>query len=161
MVFEKTHVKFLISSLLLGFLLLFSSATFAQDIPWKKRCSTANVCEVYQLLVAENKQRFLEFVISLPQDKGGIKSVIVAPLNVFLPEGVKVNLDKTTHSLVYQTCTNNGCIASFNIGADYLKKMKASDKMIVQIYTMDKKPINVELSLKGFTKVYDDAFGKN
>jgi invasion protein IalB len=81
--------------------------------------------------------------------------VVVAPLGVLLPAGVGIKVDeKEPQGAPFSVCLRSGCVMQQPMGEVFLSEMKAGKKAVVQVIAAPKQQINVDISLKGFTKAF-------
>ena len=52
-------------------------------------------------------------------------------------------------------CTPGECLALGEINADYIARLKKGGSVVITMLNPQGKPVNFDISLKGFTAVYD------
>lgn len=129
--------------------------------PWSSRCisvarDTPFDCQLEQrAVITETGQLVFLVTIRVPADTRKPVLMIQAPLSVFLPEGVRLNVDNQNEmKLDYQTCDNQGCHAATPIADDLLRAMFKGSKLNVAIQGLDRQTFTVPMSLTGFTELY-------
>jgi len=81
--------------------------------------------------------------------------MIQLPLGLFLPDGIKVQIDKHfPQQLEIQTCNSEGCFAGSAISSDMLASMIKGKRLTVTFSNLAKKKITVPVVLEGFGKSY-------
>lgn len=92
------------------------------------------------------------------QEKPVSQLRITTPLGVFLPAGVGVEIDGAAIGrLGYEVCTPPGvCTATTFLNDDLLKKFKGGAAAKLYLKDMRGRDSIFDLSLKGFTKGYDE-----
>lgn len=132
---------------------------------WHYRCVEAvvngkksNRCEVVQ--VAQTKQgenviNLLTVSFSEITDKKKKKQTVItvlAPLNVFLPAGLALSVDKNKASgLKYRNCNKAGCWIQHLVKADLLKQFDKGVSGFAKMRLINGQNINVKFSLKGLS----------
>lgn len=132
-----------------------------QPIPWSSTCSSAarNLpleCAIEQrAFVRESGQLIGLITIRVPAETKKPVAMIQAPLGLFLPAGITVDVDgDMAQNYPLQTCNANGCFAGFPITDQLLGRMLNGGKLNVIFQYLDKKPFTLPMSLVGFTEVY-------
>jgi invasion protein IalB len=129
--------------------------------PWSSRCITVARdtpfdCQLEQrAVITETGQLVFVVTIRVPADTRKPVLTIQAPWSVFLPEGLRLNVDDQNETkLVYQTCDSQGCYASTPIADDLLQAMFKGSKLNVTIQGLDRQTFTVPMSLAGFAEIY-------
>lgn len=132
-----------------------------QPIPWSSTCSAAarNLpleCALEQrAFVRETGQLIGQITIRVPSETKKPVAMIQAPLGLFLPAGITVDVDgDMAQNYPLQTCNANGCFAGFPITDQLLDRMFNGGKLNVIFQYLDKKPFTLPMSLVGFTEAY-------
>lgn len=139
---------------------------FSKDYKdWRLVCNKAETqCRIFQRLSLqkdEQLQTLLTASLGAVKDKKGIVLTdmrLTSPIGVVLPLGMVFKVDEGEEVNVnYHVCTPEGCLAEFVLSDDGLKQLKKGTTMSVayQIAGLPK-PVNVGLSLKGFTKAHKE-----
>lgn len=133
-----------------------------QPIPWSSTCSSAGrglpqECALEQrAFVRETGQVIGMLTIRVPSDTKKPVTMVQAPLGLFLPAGITVDVDgdmAQNHPL--QTCNANGCFAGFPLTDPLLARMFNGGKFNITFQYLDKKPFTLPMSLIGFTESYN------
>lgn len=132
-----------------------------QTIPWSSSCSSAGrglplECALEQrAFVRESRQLIGMLTIRVPADTKKPVAMIQAPLGLFLPAGITVDIDgDMAQNYPLQTCNANGCYAGFPITDQLLGRMLNGGKFNIIFQYLDKKPFTLPMSLTGFTEAY-------
>lgn len=148
----------------LGLAMLIAGPATAQNAQpsrageWATRCDDSQIdprqkmCVLVQTLTMNNQPN-VHFVVIVV--KNAVLRV-VAPLGVLLPPGVAVKVDgEDFGGMPFARCLQNGCVAEMDIDDRLLRKLKAGKGANFVIYGQPDQPVNVPVSLNGFTKGYD------
>lgn len=132
-----------------------------QPIPWSSTCSAParNLpleCALEQrAFIRETGQVIGQITIRVPSETKKPVAMIQAPLGLFLPAGITVDVDgDMAQNYPLQTCNANGCFAGFPITDQLLNRMFNGGKLNVIFQYLDKKPFTLPMSLVGFTEAY-------
>jgi invasion protein IalB len=138
-----------------------AGAVAGQPPSWSVGCSAnertaALNCAVEQRAFVANTGQLVGSVsVRVPGDKTGPVMTITTPLGLFLPAGVSVAIDDAAaQTLQVQTCDAHGCYAELAVSDDLLSRMFNGKKLNVGFQDMSRQPINLALSLAGFTPAY-------
>lgn len=130
---------------------------------WSVGCAAAEraaalSCAIEQRVFVANTGQLIGSVsVRVPDDTNGPVITIITPLGLFLPAGVSIAIDEDpAQTLEVQTCDARGCYAQSPVSENLLGKMFKGKQLNVRFQDMSKRPINLQLSLTGFT----DAFAK-
>lgn len=168
--FKTVKYFTIISGLFMGIAFYDTGPAYAADA-WQKRCDAKDKqgiqhCEIAQQLLVKNKdqegagQRFVEVAIGYPKSAKEPEVVFILPLGIRVDAPVEVTAakkgaDKKLMELKISHCTQKGCFASVSTSAYVIETLKASENMTIHLMAPNKKKVNVELSLSGFTKGID------
>ena len=131
------------------------------ESPWVKVCQTdASSKKEMCLVTQEIRSQTNQFIASatLRQVTGDTKVSFVAavPVGMLIQAGIRIQIDdKAPLEVKYGICFPNACFGEVEVPADFIASLKAGNQMVVSALNQAQKPINVPLSLKGFTKIYD------
>lgn len=132
---------------------------------WEVRCvrmpeGRTEPCQTYQLLKDGDGTPVAEVAL-FPLPKGGQAAAgasISVPLETLLTEHLRLQIDSgQVRSYEYAWCDRLSCVARVGFAEADIKAMKAGSKgkvVIVPVGAPDK-PVELAISLKGFTKAYD------
>lgn len=151
---------------LLG-LVYLTGASIGQesDKAWTERCNEeTGQCEIFQLLAQKDTgQRFLEFVIGYPQGvenwpENTAQGVMSLPLGILLDRPVAIRVDEQERPFTFtlRYCTLQGCVGFLTMNEEVLDVMRAGNAMTISFVSGAGRNVDVEMSLKGFTKALDD-----
>lgn len=135
--------------------------TAEEDTPWVKVCNVdpkvdKQVCLTTQEL-RTNTGQFLASVALREIDGEARKALLIAvPTGMLIQPGLRVQVDagKQTQAK-YGICFPNACYSELVIDAGFVTTMKQGGKIILTTLNQQAKAIPLEMTLIGFTKVYD------
>jgi invasion protein IalB len=128
--------------------------------PWTKFCgkdpNNATAKEVC-LTVKEARLETGQFVAgaALIEQEGEAKKVlrITLPLGMQLVHGTRIILDQEQPMVGrYVVCLPNGCMADFDVAADFVGKMKKGQQIVLQGINLPGQAASYPLPLSDFTK---------
>ena len=129
---------------------------------WTLRCvmhNKTNVCEMAQSMQIKGQSRpITQIAIGRQAKTDPLKIVFEVPINVWLPDGVKLTTDdkKVSISASFTRCLPVGCFADVEIGKAQIKALSALKKAgKLQFKDAGKQPIAIPVSFKGFGDAYD------
>jgi invasion protein IalB len=157
-----------------GFLLAGSSGTVASqtekkvapptkpvESSWSVHCPSTSRdappdCRMEQRAIVTKTGRLLmQVTIRVPAETRKPVMMIHGPLGTFLPAGIEIDVDGSELlNLPFQTCETNGCFAGTAVTSDQLDRLLAGQSLNIQLQSVNKQPINVPMSLIGFTSSY-------
>lgn len=119
-------------------------------------------CGMAQRVTSEkNKNIFLNIVV-LKREKKDEKAPpgeiqLVAPLGVFLPGGVAMEVDSSPIGRIgFLSCQPYGCVTVSELTDDLLGKLKKGSAANMIIYVAPGQGVPLTISLKGFTAAFDE-----
>jgi len=124
---------------------------------WEKVCGVIKEqreCHTGRARLAATGQRLVEFKIIERGDKK-LLHVSVPPVALIQP-GIQLQIDQDEPTgMKYVLCTPNECIALGEINADFVGKLKQGGTLVVSMANHQGKKLNFDISLAGFTAIYD------
>lgn len=106
--------------------------------------------------VTESGQLLSLVTVRVPSETKKPVMSIQAPLSIFLPAGLVIDVDAATPvKLDFQTCDRNGCYAGSTISDELLQGMFKGDKMNVTFQNLNKQQFKIPMSLSGFTETFN------
>jgi invasion protein IalB len=130
--------------------------------PWTARCTAADRTQTpdcvmeQRIIVTQTRQLLTGVTIRQPAEAAAPVMMIQTPLGLFLPAGLKLAVDGAPlATLPLQTCDTNGCFAGNAVSPELLTAMQRGTTMTVTFQNLQKKDINVPVSLVGFTTAYN------
>lgn len=134
-----------------------------EESAWVKVCnvhpqSKKNMCLVTQELRTDTGQ-FLASVAIREIDGEERKTLLVAvPVGMLLQPNLRVQVDGGKQSEAkYSICVPNACYAEMVITTEFIDGMKRGGKLVVTTLNQQAKAVAFDLTLIGFTKIYDGA----
>jgi invasion protein IalB len=125
---------------------------------WVIRCETptgeaAERCFIVQNLVLKDQnQRVLLVAITYTAGKPNPVAVLTLPLGISLPPGITLRIDGgEPHRFAIERCVANGCKVGFILTRALLARFKAGLKAEILVHDASRSPINLPVSLRGFT----------
>jgi invasion protein IalB len=132
----------------------------AASIPqpdWEKVCGKINnqeECHTSRKRLAATGQPIAQFLVIERGDKK-LLQLAVPPVALIQP-GVQVKIDNAEATGVkYVVCTPGECLALGEINPDFIAKLKKGGSVTITMLNPQGKPVNFDISLVGFTSVYD------
>lgn len=133
------------------------------ESPWVKVCNTdpnvnKEICLVTQELRTATGQ-FLSSVAVREIAGEARKTLLIAvPTGMLIQPGMRVQIDagKQTEAK-YGICFPNACYSELVIDDAFIAQLKKGTKLVITALNQQAKPVPLELTLSGFTKVYDGA----
>ncbi len=134
-----------------------SAETGVQQPDWQKVCGPVNEqqeCHISRQRLAATGQPIAQFLV-IERDDKKLLQIAVPPVALIQP-GVQVKIDNGEATGVkYVVCTPGECLALGEINDDFIKKLKAGGNVVITMLNPQGKPVNFDVSLVGFTAVYD------
>jgi invasion protein IalB len=114
-------------------------------------------CEAFQrLAIKKTNQRLVEFAVAYLGTEKKPHGTIIVPLGTLIERGVEVRVDgEPPAQYTMRYCTPDGCFVHFPLSETSLNAMRKGNKIVVTFVLAMPKKLNVELSLKGFSKALD------
>jgi invasion protein IalB len=136
------------------------AADAASAVPqpdWEKVCGNINnaqECHTSRKRLAATGQPVAQFLVIERGDKK-LLQLAVPPVALIQP-GVQVKIDNGEATGVkYVVCTPGECLALGEINADFIAKLKKGGNVTITMLNPQGKPVNFEISLAGFTAMYE------
>lgn len=132
---------------------------------WTIRCIKADEgsdpCELYQLMKDSDGNSVAELtMIPLANGDAAAGATLVAPLETDLIKGLGFSIDGgKARGYPFSFCAPVGCISRMGFTAAELSGLKRGNEALVTLLPFGadpKKPVNLALSLSGFTAAFDD-----
>lgn len=109
-----------------------------------------------QLALKESRQRIMHFQVAYVPATEEPVAIVTLPLGISLPKGVSISIDGGEPArFPIERCEVNGCSSAFRLNPDLLDEFLRGLDAIVLFYDDQRKPLEVPLSLRGFTKGLD------
>jgi len=124
---------------------------------WEKVCGKikeTQECHTSRKRLAATGQPIAQFLVIERGDKK-LLQIAVPPVALIQP-GVQVKIDDGEATGVkYVVCTPGECLALGEINEDFIAKLKKGGNLTITMLNPQGKPVNFEISLVGFTAIYD------
>lgn len=134
---------------------------------WSERCNAKEKadgpkrgrCEVFQrLIVKDTGQRLVEVAVGFPREKKTARGIVIVPLGILLQSGVQLKIDDgEPFKFQIRYCDNAGCFGYVDLNDGILNTMRSGKKIVLTFQAAKGKTVNVELSLKDFSKALDQV----
>lgn len=129
---------------------------------WRSRCEETKGkieggCFIYQdLVLRQGGQRVLQFAAGFAESTPDPIALISLPLGISLPPGVSLQVDdgKPT-TIMVERCEPTGCRAGLKLAPALLGELKAGQTLKVTFHDAERKPIEMQVVLAGFTAALD------
>lgn len=137
------------------------AAAPAPTAQWSGRCvsdgrqSGAECTMIERAFVGNNRQVVGSVSLRFLPDAAAPSLLVSVPLGIYLGAGIGLNIDGAgAQQLDLQTCDRNGCYASAAVSPEMLTAMQNGQKLNILFQSMNKQSVTLEMSLVGFTAVY-------
>lgn len=143
-----------------------AKAPSGPEIKWLKFCefsvtkktdnSKAKVCLVhYEQRAADTGTVLVSAAIRQIEGIEKERFIVMVPLGVAIPPGLKVRVDKGDPiAMRYTLCHPQGCTAEGDATKDFVTKLKKGNKLYIAAINAFGRGFALPVSLKGFTKTY-------
>ncbi|MGX1097878.1 invasion associated locus B family protein [Amorphus sp. MBR-141] len=133
------------------------------DNAWVKVCNTdpntnKEVCLITQEIRTDSGQ-FLASV-AIREISGEERKVLLSavPVGMLIQPGLRVQIDGGKQAQArYSICFPNACYAEMVVDAAFVTQLKAGGTLKLTTLNQQAKPVNFDVTLKGFTSAYDGA----
>jgi len=77
---------------------------------------------------------------------------VETPLDLLLSKGIEMRVDGgPLMRLAFRSCHNDGCLAPFSMNSEMARRFRKGQALDVRLFDLNAKPVEVRLSLQGFT----------
>lgn len=119
---------------------------------WRYDCPQGQACRIYQSLAEQGAERAFLTMEVVRREQGGTYGSITLPLGIYLPPGVALRVDQgLTRELPVTVCLPGGCKVLLALDDKLLDAMKRGNRLRLRFYQASEDPVEVGLSLRGFT----------
>lgn len=132
---------------------------------WLVRCgpdgtASEQGCFLFQnLVLKEGGQRVLQVAVGFVDNAPEPIALLSLPLGISLPPGAKMSIDdEQRYDLQIERCEANGCRAGLKLSSILLKSFRTGNSLSVLFHDAQRRPIEVPLSLEGFSAGYNALF---
>lgn len=124
---------------------------------WELICPSEDVCRIGQRLAAPETGDTLFAITALPAREGGpLVGIVSVPLRGYLAPGIELRVDGgRPFQILYETCDPSGCHAGFPIEGEVLTAFRRGLDARFRVWTAQERPVDVTVSLRGFTRALD------
>ena len=130
-----------------------------ETAPQKGKKKSNNRCEVVQIAQTKQKKKTVNLLtVSLSEmtlgkaKKKKTVMTILTPLNVYLPTGMELTVDKgKSVTLQYRNCNNAGCWIQHIIDAKTLRALKSGSAGYAKLRLINGQNLKIKFSLKGLS----------
>ncbi len=156
--FSIRYVFCFLAVVFFGLVIFQNSVVKAEEgEPWQIRCGEVQgkkICEMVQRIsVAKTGQRVAEFSIAKMDSKGVSRASVALPLGLAVQEKILMKIDDNKPvSFRIKYCVPAGCVSNLSLKEKIINMMKKGNKLYIIAKSADGKPVNIVMSLKGFTK---------
>lgn len=128
---------------------------------WTIRCESEikkknlRPCYLFQnLILREGGSRVLHIAAGLhPNNKNLVILLVTMPLGISLPPGASLQVDDHKPiKFMIERCQPEGCRGGFKLTEDMKKQLETGKTATVTFYDGNRKPIDVSISLNGFSE---------
>jgi len=125
---------------------------------WTAKCEESHGkveggCFIFQnLVLREGGQRVLQFAVGYVASSDEPIALLSLPLGISLPPGVSIRIgDGAPTRVLVERCEPNGCRAGLKLKPALLRELMAGTQLTVTFHDAERRPIDVPLSLEGFS----------
>jgi invasion protein IalB len=130
----------------------------AQHGDWQVVCKPPpagaknEICGLVQSVTAEDNDNVGLVAIIQKYSDGNLTLRVVAPLGIFLPKALGIEIDSQQMGHVpFERCLAIGCQAQLLIDAPLLAKLKGGKSLLFIVYRTQERGIGIPISLAGFS----------
>ncbi|MHC5653632.1 invasion associated locus B family protein [Stappia sp.] len=133
------------------------------DTPWVKICNTdpqskKEICVVTQELRTDTGQFLASVAVREIAGEARKTLLIAVPPGMLIQPGLRVQIDTGKQSEAkYGICFPNACYSELVIEDEFIASLKKGGNLILTTLNQQAKQVPFQLTLTGFTKVYDGA----
>ena len=119
---------------------------------WRHDCPQGQACRIYQALAEQGAERAFLTMEVVRREQGGTYASITLPLGIYLPPGIALKVDQGLgRELPVTVCLPGGCKILLTLDDELLQAMKRGQRLRLRFYQASDDPVEVALSLRGFT----------
>jgi invasion protein IalB len=113
-------------------------------------------CRASQTLFIKNtRQRVLTLVVRTTPNANKPVMMIQAPLGIYLPAGITVQIGKdAAKTLPVQSCDQGGCLTEYAVTDDEIAAMRGGADVTISVQDLKKAPIKLQVAGLGFADAY-------
>lgn len=158
-----------IASFVAALVLSIAGAAAAEEDPlkarhgdWEVRCPENGSCYMSQIATNDAGAPMLAVaIVRAPANDNDVRGMmrLQAPLGVLLPRGLEMRVDGgEAIGAPFLYCDGAGCIAQIGLGDEGLNTLRRGAAAVARIYSVQaaETPVDVRISLMGFTRGYED-----
>lgn len=140
-----------------------AETTAPEESAWVKICNVnpqtkKNMCLVTQELRTDTGQTLASVAIREIEGEDRKTLLTAVPPGMLIQPGMRVQVDgNKPQDAKYSICFPNACYAEMVINDDFIAALKRGTKLVVTTLNQQAKAVGFDLTLIGFTKVYDGA----
>ncbi|WP_321504577.1 invasion associated locus B family protein [Breoghania sp.] len=83
---------------------------------------------------------------------------VIVPPGMLIQPGLRVQVDGGQQKAgKYNICFSNGCVGEFLIDDAFIAALKKGNNLVLTTLNQQNKPVQLELTLIGFTKIFESA----
>lgn len=131
------------------------------DSAWTKVCnadpkSNKKICMTMQNKATDTGQLLAQVAIREIEGEERKSMAVIVPPGMLLQPGLRVQIDGGQQKAgKYNICFANGCVGEFLIDEPFIDGLKKGSKLVLTTLNQQNKPVQLELTLIGFTKVFE------
>lgn len=129
---------------------------------WALGCSSPNAgssgleCQMSQTLIRQETGQILMVVTIRKSQNGQMAMNLVLPHGLYLPSGVSYQVGTgAKNTAVIYSSDQNGAYATVPLTPELLATFKAGSTITIGLETVSRNPLNIPVSLTGFTAAID------
>ena len=124
---------------------------------WQLRCEGVQggpeQCALVQNVVTEDKGNLgLVVIVVKTADGSGLLLRVVAPLNILLPNGLGLRIDRTEIGRAgFVRCLSSGCVAEVVMDAQLLAQFRSGRAATFVVWPTPEEGVGIPVALSGFS----------
>jgi invasion protein IalB len=124
---------------------------------WQMRCESVqgagDQCALVQNVVTEDKGNLgLVVIVVKTADGSGLLLRVVAPLNILLPNGLGLRIDRTEIGRAgFVRCLTTGCVAEVVMDAQLLAQFRSGRSATFIVWPTPDEGVGIPVALTGFS----------
>ncbi|PTW61026.1 invasion protein IalB [Breoghania corrubedonensis] len=128
---------------------------------WTKVCNTdpkskKKICMTLQNKATDTGQLLAQVAIREIEGEDRKSMAVIVPPGMLIQPGLRVQIDGGQQKAgKYNICFSNGCVGEFLIDDAFIAALKKGSNLVLTTLNQQNKPVQLELTLIGFTKVFE------
>ncbi len=140
-----------------------ATAQPSEESAWTKVCNTdpksqKKICMTLQNKSTDTGQLLAQVAIREIEGEDRKSMAVIVPPGMLIQPGLRVQVDGGQQKAgKYNICFSNGCVGEFLIDDAFIDALKKGNNLVLTTLNQQNKPVQLELTLIGFTKIFESA----